>query len=178
MSQITLPYPPISLLLGLLNFSFVYLLFLFYLNGLTGSSKKASSTFSNPYFRISEVEWVREWKGVMGKETSGLSYIWASLWLSGKESACRCRRCGFNPWVRKIPLEKEMATHSSTLACEIPPTEEPGRLQYMGLQKARYNLTIKQQKYELFKNISRRGLLSVSLECFTILNYPLSLILI
>ena len=24
-------------------------------------------------------------------------------WLSGKESACQCRRCGFNPWVRKIP---------------------------------------------------------------------------
>ena len=24
-------------------------------------------------------------------------------------------------------LEKEMATHSSILACKIPPTEEPGR---------------------------------------------------
>ena len=31
------------------------------------------------------------------------------------------------------PLEKEMATHSSTLACKIPWTEEPGRLQSMGL---------------------------------------------
>ena len=31
-------------------------------------------------------------------------------------------------------LEKEMATHSSTLACKIPWTEEPGRLQSMGLQ--------------------------------------------
>ena len=30
------------------------------------------------------------------------------------------------------PLEKEMATHSSILACEIPWTEEPGRLQSMG----------------------------------------------
>ena len=34
------------------------------------------------------------------------------------------------------PLEKEMATHSSTLACKIPWTEEPGRLQSMGLQRA------------------------------------------
>ena len=37
-------------------------------------------------------------------------------------------------WVRSLgwedPLEKEMATHSSTLAWEIPWTEEPGRLQY------------------------------------------------
>ena len=24
-------------------------------------------------------------------------------WLSGKESACQCRRCGFNPWVGMIP---------------------------------------------------------------------------
>ena len=32
------------------------------------------------------------------------------------------------------PLEKEMATHSSTLGWNIPWTEEPGRLQSMGLQ--------------------------------------------
>ena len=32
------------------------------------------------------------------------------------------------------PLEKEMATHSSTLAGKIPWTEEPGRLQSLGLQ--------------------------------------------
>ena len=31
------------------------------------------------------------------------------------------------------PLEKEMATHSSTLVWKIPWTEEPGRLQSMGL---------------------------------------------
>ena len=31
------------------------------------------------------------------------------------------------------PLEKEMTTHSSILAWEIPWTEEPGRLQSMGL---------------------------------------------
>ena len=38
---------------------------------------------------------------------------------SGKESAClcrRCKRCGFDPSVRKIPIEEAMATHSSILA--------------------------------------------------------------
>ena len=35
---------------------------------------------------------------------------------------------------REDPLEKEMATHSSTLAWKIPWTEEPGRLQSMGSQ--------------------------------------------
>ena len=33
------------------------------------------------------------------------------------------------------PLEKGMATRSSTLAWRIPWTEEPGRLQSMGLQR-------------------------------------------
>ena len=33
------------------------------------------------------------------------------------------------------PLEKEMAVHSRTIAWKIPRTEEPGRLQSMGLQR-------------------------------------------
>ena len=37
------------------------------------------------------------------------------------------------------PLEKEMATHSSTFARKIPWTEEPGRLQSMGSQRVRHN---------------------------------------
>ena len=36
---------------------------------------------------------------------------------------------------REDPLEKEMATHSSTIAWKIPWTEEPGRLQSMGSQR-------------------------------------------
>ena len=38
---------------------------------------------------------------------------------------------------REDPLEKEMATHSSTLAWRIPWREEPGRLQSMGSQRVR-----------------------------------------
>ena len=45
-------------------------------------------------------------------------------------------------WVQSVgredPLEKEMATHSGTLAWKIPWTEEPGRLQSMGLQTVRH----------------------------------------
>ena len=37
------------------------------------------------------------------------------------------------------PLEKEMATHSSTLAWKISWTEEPGRLQSMGSQRVGHN---------------------------------------
>ena len=43
-------------------------------------------------------------------------------------------------WVRSLggedPLEKEVATHSSILACRIPWTEELGRLHSMGGQRA------------------------------------------
>ena len=42
-------------------------------------------------------------------------------------------------WVQSLgqedPLEKEMATHSSTLAWKIPQMEETGRLQSMGSQR-------------------------------------------
>ena len=37
------------------------------------------------------------------------------------------------------PLEKGMATHSSVLAWRFPWTEEPGRLQSMGLRRVRHD---------------------------------------
>ena len=46
-------------------------------------------------------------------------------------------------WVQSLgwedPLEKGMATHSSILAWEIPWTDEPSRLQPMGLQRVGHN---------------------------------------
>ena len=59
-------------------------------------------------------------------------------WLGNKEAACQCRRGGFDPWVEKIPRvgKKGMATYTSSLAWEIPWTEEPGGLQSMGSQKS------------------------------------------
>ena len=50
-------------------------------------------------------------------------------------------------WVSSLdgedPLEQEMATHSSILAWEIPWTEEPDRLQSMGLQRVRHDSVTK-----------------------------------
>ena len=49
-------------------------------------------------------------------------------------------------WIRSLgqedPLEKEMATHSSTLVWKIPWTEEPGRLQSMGSQRVGHDQAI------------------------------------
>ena len=47
-------------------------------------------------------------------------------------------------WVQSLgkedSLEEEMATHSSILVGRIPYTEEPGRLQSMGLQRVGHDL--------------------------------------
>ena len=40
---------------------------------------------------------IREFKHTMGLPS----------WLSGKESACQCRRHGFSPWIRKIPWRRQ-----------------------------------------------------------------------
>ena len=57
----------------------------------------------------------------------------------GKASVYNARDPGSKTRVQslgwEIPLEKEVAIHSSTIAWKIPRTEEPGRLQSMGLQR-------------------------------------------
>ena len=60
---------------------------------------------------------------------------------SGKEPVwqCRLKRHRCDPWVRKIPLEEGMATHSNILAWRMPETEDPGRVQSIGLQRVRYD---------------------------------------
>ena len=53
----------------------------------------------------------------------------------------KCLSAMWETWVRSLgwedPLKKEIATHSITLAWKIPWTEEPGRLQSMGLQRVK-----------------------------------------
>ena len=51
------------------------------------------------------------------------------------KNCLQCRRLGLILG-REDPLEKEMATHSSILAWEIPRTEEPDGLKSTGLQKS------------------------------------------
>ena len=72
-------------------------------------------------------------------------------WLSGKKTCLQCRkhgrRCRFDPWVRKNPLEKEIAPHSSILAWKVPWIEEPRglqtRLQSMGSQRVGHDWAAK-----------------------------------
>ena len=56
-------------------------------------------------------------------------------------------------WVKSLGredlLEKEMTTHSSILAWKIPWTEDPGRLQFMGLQRVRHDRATEQMKDQM-----------------------------
>ena len=72
--------------------------------------------------------------------------IWLVLGFPGGASAeeptCWCRRhkrCGFDPWVGKVPWKRSwQPTHSSSHAWKTPWTEDPGRLQSLwGSQRVR-----------------------------------------
>ena len=90
-------------------------------------------------------------------------FIWQLKRLPGcpgsKESACNIGDQVSIPGLQD-PLEKEMATHSSILAWRIPWTEEPGRLQSMGLQRVRHDWA------------TNTFLFSDSWRCSWILRYP------
>ena len=66
---------------------------------------------------------------------TGSQELEASLVAQRVKICLHCRRPGFNPWVGKIPWRREVATHCKILAWRIPWTEEPGRLQSLGLQR-------------------------------------------
>ena len=72
---------------------------------------------------------------------------------SGKEPACQCgdlrdagskkkkkkKRCGFNPWVRKIHWRRKWQLTPLFLPGKIPGTEEPSGLQSTGSQRVAHD---------------------------------------
>ena len=71
------------------------------------------------------------------KEAIAVQYIQIMglpWWLSGKESACQCKRQGFDPWISKIPWGRKMQPPEYS-CLEVPWTKEPGVVQSMGIQK-------------------------------------------
>ena len=47
------------------------------------------------------------WDSARPSQRSKMSTGGLGAWLSGKESTYQCRRCEFNPWMRKIPWRKK-----------------------------------------------------------------------
>jgi len=66
-------------------------------------------------------------------------YLWASLVVQIVKSLSAMWETRVRFLGQEDPLEKGMATHSSTLDWKIPWTEEPGWLQSMGSQRVGHN---------------------------------------
>ena len=66
---------------------------------------------------------------------------------------------------REDPLEKEMTSHSHTLAWKIPRAEKPGKLQSMGLQRAIHNRATSLMGLGFFLILSVFGFLVLDI-CF------------
>ena len=94
-----------------------------------GETKASSDGFDNK--KIAKTS--KEKMNKMGENNYNMGFPDGS---DSKEFACNAGRSGFNPWVRKIPWKRELATHSSILTWRILWTEEPVRLQFMGSQRA------------------------------------------
>ena len=98
--------------------------------------------------RFTKTSAEREEKGkrdLLLKRECWLLMSFQAAQLSSKESTCQCRRCEFNPWVRKIPWRRKWKTHSSILVWEIPWTEEHGGLQFKESHRVWHDLATKQQ---------------------------------
>ena len=89
--------------------------------------------------------------------TSILLFLVASLVAQRVKRLPARRKTSVQSLGREDPLEKEMATHSSTIAWRIPWTEESGRLQLTGLQRAgkdgAISLSYFSSAYFLFPNL-------------------------
>ena len=82
-------------------------------------------------FKFSVSSWV-----IFGNLCFSVNFI--SSWVSLVAQKVKHLSAMWETWVRSMgqrdPLEKETATHSSTLVWKIPWTEEPDRLQSTGSQ--------------------------------------------
>ena len=94
-----------------------------------------------------------------------LSFLWTSVYLplTWTSLVAQTVKCLSTMWETRVwslgwedPLEKEMAIHSSTLAWKIPWTEEPGRLQSMGLQRVGHDWVTSCSPYKIVFRLNER----------------------
>ena len=68
-------------------------------------------------------------------------------WLNGTESACQCRRSGFNPWVRKIPWRRKWQPTSIFLSGKSQGQRSLAGYSPWGGRRVGHDQATKQQLY-------------------------------
>ena len=90
--------------------------------------------------------------------------IGMTWWLRLYRICLQCRRHGFDPCVKKIPWRKEWQPTPVFLPRESPWTEDPGRLQSMGLQRVGHDWATRPSTYEIFQTW-HKAILTESQRC-------------
>ena len=67
-------------------------------------------------------------------------------WLSGKESTCQCRRCGFKPWVGKMPWRRKWQPTPILFPGKSHGQRSLTGYRPWGCRRVRHNLATKQQQ--------------------------------
>ena len=90
--------------------------------------------------------------GIEGNYFNIMGFLGGSV---GEESSYKAGDMGLIPGLGRSPGEGNgnVATHSRILAWEIPWTEESGRLQSIGSQRARHDLTTKTATYTTYEHV-------------------------
>ena len=73
-------------------------------------------------------------------------HIGLSWWLNDKESACQCRRPGFNPWIGKIPWIRKWQPTLVFLPGKSHGQRSLTDYNWWGCERVRHNLVTKQQQ--------------------------------
>ena len=108
---------------------YIYLIWVFYWE-YTTANKKTAALFILDWREMCNIE-------ILSICLLGTDLIWGSPGGSvGKRICLQCRRPGFSPWVGKIPRRRTWKPTPVFFPEESPWTEEPGRLQSIGLQRA------------------------------------------
>ena len=91
-----------------------------------------------PWLTLLSLAHVRDWGAGVDE---WIEIYWASLVAQMVKHLPAMQETQIQSLVREDTLEKDMATHSSTLAWKISWTEEPGRLQSMGSQRVGHDFS-------------------------------------
>ena len=97
-------------------------------------------------WRLWDAGIIEESPGGEGRIVSSNTCTGLPRWLSGKDSACQCRSCRFNPWIKKIPWRWKWQPTPIYLPGKFHGQRSLVGCSLWGSERVRHNLATKQQQ--------------------------------